>query len=1014
MPIDILNCPFCDAKIETRSQAVAKCPVCHKEFHIPLGQKKETGSFKLNEGDDIKPSRSPIPLLSSIQKNLGPYRIERCIGKGGMGFVYEATDTRLNRRVALKTIESGEDVDEHVITRFRREAQSVARLRHPNIVSVHDVGREGGFDYFTMDLVEGITLDKWIQSTKTTLKDRVQILEKVARALHYAHQKGVIHRDVKPGNIMIDISREPQIMDFGLARNARDLTNITLSGSIVGTPAYMAPEQAIGTSSQVGAKLDVWGLGVVLYEVLLDKHPFDNGNVYQTIYAVLHSEPEPPRKIDPLLPIDLETIILKCLEKQVEKRYVSAEALANDLRAWMEGRAIGIRTTPWWEKWMKKLRQKTAISRDEFVLEQEARQRAETQRLELQTKVESETKREWRLLLEENFSDPDIESRWEIIGKRWEIVNGELRLCDGEPQILYLKKAITGDVRIEFECHQDSEYLADVSCFTHALPLKNRKKACETGYMFQYGASENTRSFIEKPGKRFWDKLHSPLKKGERYRVLAEKCGNKLSFWVNDLLICEAEDPEPLSSAERTSLGIYGWIADTRYTFIKIYQLGSPVKGDLLEVAYRQLEKGRYESAIDLFKEVVDSSEDPRRVQQARQGIEISNSKLVLQRNFQRYQQAVSNHWPKAKIELNDKGLILDIKSSNISDLSPVTELPLNELSAGINKIKSLEPLRGMPLSSLYLASNQIESLEPLRGMQLKVLDISKNLISDLEPLAGMKLERLVIGSNPLKSCEAISKMSIDNFSCSSLNLTNLDFVRDMSLSRLICSHNAIADLSPLKGKSLRFLGCSENLIKDLEPIRGMTAHQLNIYRNQIEDLDPLRGTKAVELFCFGNRLKTLEPLFYDPPSVFYFDCDTLSNDELEKAARAWDQQKNCRHHAQNARVIKAVREGDIPTLKGFATKFEEGLHYLFVPKFLGWHEAKTTCEKFGGALLSIENQRELALLKSLWSLHVSVWLGSVSKDSNNNTQFSIWDWHGVVYDTIASHARSFFIVWKS
>jgi serine/threonine protein kinase len=985
MQVSFLNCPFCSAVIDLNENPVSACPSCGKKLHVPvkpLQKKLGTGVFQLDSPTPAPPSISDAGSTETSKQDnpqmLGPYKIERHIGQGGMGFVYEALDTRLNRRVALKTIESGSEISEQIISRFRQEARNAAKLRHINIVSVHDVGRDHGFDYFTMDLIEGATLEKWRENSETTIRQLVVIVEKVARGLHYAHEQGILHRDVKPGNVMIDETGEPKIMDFGLARNTKDSSNLTLSGSVVGTPAYMAPEQTMGLSTELGPSVDIWGLGVMLYELLTKKSPFDTGNVYQTIYAVLHNEPVAPRKLNKNIPSDLDAIILKCLEKEPARRYGTAAAFADDLKLWLEGSSISVRRATWWEKMVKRLQQNRAISMDEFMREQQARRRIEARKMELESRVESEAKQEWRLVFSDDFTNPDLETRWEKYGGNWEIQDGELRVWGGEPQIVYVRKEIWGDVRLEFECRQESEYLCDITCFIHALPLKNRKKACESGYTFAFGAANNTRSFIEKPRKRLWDKLGLSIIRGTRYRIAVEKRGSKLSFSINDVLQCEVDDEEILTGVERTSVGFYNWRADTRYNNVKIYQLGAPVKGDLLDVAQRQLDRGRYESAVDLFQEVIDSSEDPIRIQRARYGIQMTQTRIGLKKNFSIYQEIIHRHWPKAKLDLDENGISLNIRNSGIRDLSPIRGMHLDKLVCSFNEIESLEPLRGMPLSYLNFEYNKIQSLDPLKGMHLHHLNCGHNSVTSLEPLIGMDLETLIISSNPIRNYDGLANFPLVYLGCSSNGLTSLEFLRGVPLMKLNVRNNKISDLTPLREMPLRDLDCHNNLISSLEPLRGMSFHNLDISHNSIVSLEPLRGANPARVECFDTQLTTLNPFVEDPPVTFIFDCETLPTQELERAVNLWETRKVSSYLPLAARVLVALREKDVSKLKSLATKFEDCL-YLLIPKHLNWNDARKFCEDLGGELLTIENEREDHFLDSLDLPSIPLWLGCMN-----------------------------------
>jgi len=301
-----------------------------------------------------------------IREQIGPYRLTRQIGRGGMGVVYEAVDTRLKRRVAIKLLLNPSAADARG-ERFLREATSTARLTHPNIVQIHDVGHANGRDYIVMRYVEGVTLSEALRSRVFSYREIAKLLESVATAVHFAHSQSVIHRDLKPGNIMltggppngssfpgsmaelpaVNLTYTPLVMDFGLAKDLTQGKAISISGQLMGTPSYMPPEQAEGRTDSIGPACDVYSLGATLYECLTGRPPFSGASPVQILEAVIKEDPVRPAVITPRVPRDLETICLKCLEKNPNRRYLSAESLARDLRAWLAGDAIAARPRSW-------------------------------------------------------------------------------------------------------------------------------------------------------------------------------------------------------------------------------------------------------------------------------------------------------------------------------------------------------------------------------------------------------------------------------------------------------------------------------------------------------------------------------------------------------------------------------------------------------------------------------------------------------------------------------------------
>ncbi len=305
------------------------------------------------------------------------YELLEVLGRGGMGVVYKARDVQLNRLVALKMILAGEHAGPEDRVRFFSEAEAVARLQHPNIVQIYEVGRQGDLPYFALEYVEGGTLSQALRNQSLSPEDAARIVERLARAIHYAHQRDVVHRDLKPANILLKESgtrgQEPEawsqgvdswipmITDFGLAKRLEGGHGLTQTGQVLGTPAYMAPEQASGRTKEIGPLSDVYALGVILYEMLTGKPPFRAASFLETLEQVLHADPQPPSRVRAGVPNHLEVICLKALAKEPAHRYSSALAMAQDLERFLAGESIVAQREGQARKLWRKIRRRPTL-----------------------------------------------------------------------------------------------------------------------------------------------------------------------------------------------------------------------------------------------------------------------------------------------------------------------------------------------------------------------------------------------------------------------------------------------------------------------------------------------------------------------------------------------------------------------------------------------------------------------------------------------------------------------------
>src|SRR5207302_8366136 len=360
-------CRKCGAKIFADTPE-GLCTACLFETGLnllasaPVATDDESGSAEDVSNVTTAPQIKKAPRPAKTLADFGDYELLEEIGRGGQGVVYRARQKSLNRTVALKVIGLGHWATEAHLKRFRLEAEAAASLEHPGIVPIHEVGERDGSCYFSMKFIEGGHLDEVVRREAIPPRRAAELIAKLAHTVHHAHEHGILHRDIKPGNVLLDTKGEPHLTDFGLARLVETESTVTRTMEVLGTPSYMAPEQARGQNEQLTRTTDVYGLGAVFYQLLTGHPPFAGGTTYETIKLLLDTEPRQPRLWNPKIDRDLSTICLKCLEKDPQRRYSFALALAEDLERWLKYEPIRARRTGLFTRGRKLVRRNPTIA----------------------------------------------------------------------------------------------------------------------------------------------------------------------------------------------------------------------------------------------------------------------------------------------------------------------------------------------------------------------------------------------------------------------------------------------------------------------------------------------------------------------------------------------------------------------------------------------------------------------------------------------------------------------------
>ncbi|PCJ61286.1 MAG: hypothetical protein COA79_06815 [Planctomycetota bacterium] len=862
-----------------------------------------------NKSHDLDDSKVAV---AKGEKVFGKYRLQSLIGRGGMGEVWRARDA-FGNSVAVKMLLAGESASENQIRRFKREAEAMSRLNHRGICRIHEVGEIDGTTYIAMELVEGASLSAILHHSNTSssstsfdsknsdmstlirsveeessiidvssapekenqplkdvvysvlpLQQTISIICNVCDAIQYAHERGVLHRDLSPGNIMLRYTGEPVVMDFGLAKvyDGQDQQSLSLDGQIFGTIEYMAPEQA-ASSKDVTEVADVYSLGAILYQMISGHKMFvSSGNILSDVRRLQDQTPKPPRTLNKQIEADLNIITLKAIRPLPEERYKSAVALKEDLERFRSGDVISAKRSSIFEITKKAIKRNKGISLicaisliAIFMILLISNQERIQQKLEM----EQLSKGEWKIIFEDDFEHDDLDSRWESLNSEIEIIDGKLSISGPQKNAFIIPKILAiGNIKIEFDGYQKRAQ-GDLTFFINApKPETLSRNKFTDAYWFEFGSKGNTRTCLLKNDEILLEKLNHKIIVDKIYKIKIERVGNKLSYFIDEELIFEFKDPEPLTGKYRSALGFYNWSSHTFIDNFKIYGLQVAEKPDLINVAEDLFNAGHYLAAKKLLDDIIISTTSSQRISKSNHFLSLINKILLGAEKTRGLKEKLDRAWPGVVYSLKASGdeITLKVTHQGLVDLAVLSGEKISHLNCAANKIHDLSPLKGMRLLTLDISRNQIRSLEPLDGMPLRKLDCDFNFIADLSPLKNSKLAYLDMVNNFVKDLSPIGHLKLDRLRIDNCPVEDLSPLKDMiTLKSLDIMNTKVSDLSPLKKLKLNSINISSSPISDLSPLKNMSLTSIYLGNTILKDLSPLKGMPLIEIALPFNML---------------------------------------------------------------------------------------------------------------------------------------------------------------
>lgn len=909
----LANCGTCAAAVRAMEATVQHGPAAGAAGD----QGSDGDSAPADHGTEGGATATWNPVASAETRPAFPqvegYQVIGRLGEGGMGVVWKALQHGTHRIVALKLMGAARFGSEEAQLRFQREVDLTAQLEHPNIARVYDGGQSHGVYFYAMELVEGLPLDRYVKQSGLSPRGIVELMHTVCKAVQYAHQKGVIHRDLKPGNILVDRNGQPRVMDFGLAKalNSQDAKTLTRESAVMGTPAYMSPEQALGDAEHVDTRSDVYTLGVILFRLLTGQFPHNaGGTAMEVMLRIVQEDPRRLRQVDPRADRDLEAVLMKTLARDPEQRYMTAGGLAADLDRYLQGEPLVARPPTVGYLLRKRLRK----HRKPILLTMLF--------LALVGLIAGYAAWDyyaqwggWTEVARYDFTRPDatldgLEFRDQMTSlptPPWPLERGGLVARQSDWCVLK-GVHVPGDVRLVLKLRYDSEPRGINLCINSAVSAAPQS-AQPVGYSAEAGAWGNTISYIsrnERPAlPDTSDAIAATVPIGRSLTLTFQREGEELLLEVDGQAQVRRTEILPLTGEGLDGVGIRSWAGDAVIESMAVYRRAAARKASPVVAGDTLVEAGNLSAALRQYMNLADdyrgSAVGELALAKACRLSAVPNAADAAVRD--RLCRRFTAEYPKSRF----RGSILGANA-----LAAWQEARYDEALDRLDALRAIDPQTRVALRMTASARADMRLLPKAVARRLMAevgrvtgvirMNIDGLGIDRLDEIGTLRLQNLACAFNPIESLEPLRGSPLRHLACADTHVASLEPLRGAPLRRLYCSHTHVASLEPLRGMplegidatqcpvsdlgplcqltSLRSLTVSQTRIKSIEPLRGLPLRNVSINFTRVSDLGPLCNAPLEKLYCSGCDLTCLAPLHGLP--LQRLECNQNRIDSLE------------------------------------------------------------------------------------------------------------------------------------